>query len=168
MPHRTRRNVFPELLLLGTLGVGLYAGWRPAVVPPASPLVELPIPAPRLLGGTAPLSPGQWVTLKAFGPEVEGFVPQCYAGVEIRELEMQDTGLVLAALPADRVAALEAALANDKVRLTYHLVERLPDGSLAPTADTCPPPVASAPVPQAPDARTDAGASAPAPDAGNP
>jgi hypothetical protein len=133
----SRRRVFPELFFTVLIGLSIWARCRQPEAASSASLVELPIPAARLLAGTTSLSPGQWVTLKAFSPEDKDFVPQCYVGVEIRELELQDTGMVLAAIPAKEVAALEAALADEKVRLTYHLAEQLADGSLAPSASTC-------------------------------
>jgi hypothetical protein len=145
----TRPRIFPEALLLILIWVGIWPQWGEEALTPAAPLVELPIPAARLLAGLSPLSPGQWVTLKAFSPDDEDFVPQCYVGVEIREFELQGTGTILAAIPAKEVASLEAALADEKVRLTYHLVEQQPDGSLSPSASTCLPaaPAAAPPTP---------------------
>jgi len=138
----TRRHFLPELFFLAMVGLGVWSWYRPEAPSPPASVVELPIPAARLLAGTASLSPGQWVTLKAFSPENKDFVPQCYVGVELRKLKLQGTGMVLAAIPAAQVGALEAALADEKVRLTHHLVQPLPDGSLPPSANTClPPPV---------------------------
>ncbi|HZI11535.1 MAG TPA: hypothetical protein VE153_14230 [Myxococcus sp.] len=142
MAQSTRRHFLPELLFLALLGLGGWSLYGPQAPSPPASVVELPIPAARLLAGTAALSPGQWVTLKAFSPEDKDFVPQCYVGVELREVELQGAGMVLAAIPAAQVGALEAALADEKVRLTYHLVQPLPNGSLPPSANTClsPPP----------------------------
>jgi len=144
MAFSTRRRIFPELLFLLLIGLSVWSKCRADAPSPSTALVELPIPAGRLLAGTTSLSPGQWVTLKTFSPGDKDFVPHCYVGVEIRELDLQDTGMVLAAIPTKEVVSLEAALADEKVRLSYHLVERLADGSLSPSATTCPPAAASA------------------------
>ena len=85
-----RFNLLPELLTL-VLGWVLVRSCLEDSKPTlAAGLVEVPIPAKRLIGGTTPLSPGQWVTLKAFAPEDAAFRPQCYPRIEIRELSRQD------------------------------------------------------------------------------
>ena len=133
----TRPHI-PEVLVATLILVAVWPWCGPDATQQTVALVELPIPAKSLLPGISPLSPGQQLTLKAFAPEDKSFVTRCFTDVSVRELEHQgDTSTVLIAMPASRVFSLEEALANEKVRFTYNLVDQRQ--GIAADGDTCAP-----------------------------
>lgn len=133
----TRPHI-PEVLVATLILVAVWPWGGPDATRQTVALVELPIPAKSLLPGISPLSPGQQLTLKAFAPEDKSFVTRCFTDVSVRELEHQgDTRTVLIAMPASRAFSLEEALANEKVRFTYNLVDQRP--GIAAGGDTCAP-----------------------------
>lgn len=128
-----RRPMLPELWLFLLVG-GVAASAVLAQPLPSAAAMRVPVPADRLTGAEL-LYPGQVIEVMVAAPDSAGTTKMvAIAPLEVVDLHRGAANTLLLAVPTSSMPTVQAALADERARLVYHLLP----GTVTPTTQAAP------------------------------